>query len=46
MGCARYHRGGGPGLTRLGAAAFVIHREQAPARVDDFLEPLLTDGYS
>jgi hypothetical protein len=44
-----------PGITELAArgcslrlhvAAFVIHREQAPARVDDFLEPLLTDGHS
>jgi len=47
VACAGYHRAGGPGLlTRLCAAAFVIHREQAPARVDDFVEPLFTHGHS
>ena len=31
---------------QLRAAARVVHREQAAARVDDLLEPLVTHGHS
>ena len=41
------HRAGDPGgWSPPLCAAGVIHREQTPARVDDFLESLLTDGHS
>jgi hypothetical protein len=45
--CGRYNRAGDPGGWSLPlCAAVVIHREQTPACVDDFLESPLTDGHS